>query len=173
MSQLTLYNASRPCRGAVTVSLGGRPQNPGRVKLPLSPSSGLPVPRGRRESAPERSHLLRSPGLLIRFCREATPNGLALNAQRRRAGVPACRFERLPAARWCSIASSFQKLGAGCPRNRQAGSPPYLPGHTSLSAANLIPMVSPQMPSAVGQASPPAGYRGFQPQFRSAARAAR
>src|SRR6266702_1486735 len=58
----------------------------------LRPSSA-----GReRQSAPERSHLLRPPGLLIRFCREATP-------------------------------------------------------------------VSPRMPSAVGQASPPAGSSGFQP----------
>src|SRR5712664_4801914 len=48
---------------------------------------------------------------------------LAQDARRRRAGVPACRFGRLPAARWCSITSSFQNVGAGCPKNRQAGTP--------------------------------------------------
>src|SRR6266481_5880375 len=79
------------------------------------------------------------PGPHIPFCREATLNGLALNARRRRAGVPACRFERLPAARWCSISSSSQKLGAGCPRNRQAGSPPYLPGPSSSPLRNRPP----------------------------------
>jgi len=53
------------------------------------------------------------------------PGSLPCHVWRRRAGVPACQFERLAAALWCSIIPPFRKLGAGCPKNRQAGSPPY------------------------------------------------
>ena len=55
-------------------------------------------------------------------------------------------------------------------RKRESGNPPPngriscgLPGYSSVSAAKVLPMVSPRMPSAVGQASPPAGSSGFQP----------
>src|SRR5258708_11151451 len=59
------------------------------------------------------------------------------NHRHGRAGVLACRFARLPAVRWCSTDSSLQKVEAGCPKNRRAGSLPCLP-YTLASRRELL-----------------------------------
>src|SRR6266571_1103024 len=51
------------------------------------------------------------------------PGFLAQNVPRRSAGLLVRQFVPPPAARGCSIISSFQKLEAGCPKNRQARTP--------------------------------------------------
>src|SRR5207245_5481516 len=57
-----------------------------------------------REGSPAQTDPPRNDGHFpIRLSRQ--------NARRRRAGVLACRFGRLPAANQCSIISSFQNLG--------------------------------------------------------------
>src|SRR6266849_6010784 len=58
------------------------------------------------------------------------------NHRHGRAGVLACRFVRLPAARGCSTVSSLRKLEAGCPKNRQARTPAPPPAPASLHAAS-------------------------------------
>jgi len=49
-------------------------------------------------------------------------------------------------------AGAFEKLRAGCPKNRQAGSLPYVACQTSLPGANILHLVSRQKSSAVGRA---------------------
>ncbi len=84
--------------------------------------------------------------------------GASQQAGRRRAGVPACRCPRLPAAFRSPRArrefglrrSSAHELRAGCPPNRQAGSLPY-GFHCCTHAANLL--FSARRSKSEGQAS--------------------